>query len=94
MASLAPCTNAKAEADLGVQDSVSRRFISTQCEKDHICGCRPGVLSYQITIILHPYVQVVRADLRELLEMPLEGAPYAYTPFCDSRPDMEGFRLV
>lgn len=35
----------------------------------------------------------MRADLKELLEMPLDGAPYAYTPFCDSRPDMEGFRL-
>lgn len=23
----------------------------------------------------------------------LEGAPYAYTPFCDSRTTMEGFRF-
>ncbi|KAI9895921.1 hypothetical protein PsorP6_000389 [Peronosclerospora sorghi] len=29
--------------------------------------------------------QVVRADLKELLELDLEGKPYAYTPFCDSR---------
>jgi UDP-glucose:glycoprotein glucosyltransferase len=29
--------------------------------------------------------QVVRADLKELWEMDLEGKPYGYTPFCDSR---------
>lgn len=29
--------------------------------------------------------QVVRADLKELWEMDLDGKPYAYTPFCDSR---------
>lgn len=40
------------------------------------------------------YVKIVRTDLKELLEMDLDGAPYAYTPFCNSRPDMEGFRLA
>ncbi|RLN61323.1 hypothetical protein BBJ28_00005318 [Nothophytophthora sp. Chile5] len=29
--------------------------------------------------------QVVRADLKELLELDLQGKPYGYTPFCDSR---------
>ncbi|CEG40520.1 udpglucose:glycoprotein glucosyltransferase [Plasmopara halstedii] len=29
--------------------------------------------------------QVVRADLKELWELDLEGKPYGYTPFCDSR---------
>ena len=28
--------------------------------------------------------QIVRADLTELREMELKGAPYGYTPFCDS----------
>lgn len=37
--------------------------------------------------------QVVRADLRELRDLDLEGAPYGYTPFCDSRTDMDGFRF-
>jgi len=36
---------------------------------------------------------IVRGDLRELNELDLEGAPYAYTPFCDSREEMEGFRF-
>ncbi|KUF82884.1 UDP-glucose:glycoprotein glucosyltransferase [Phytophthora nicotianae] len=29
--------------------------------------------------------QVVRADLKELWELDLQGKPYGYTPFCDSR---------
>ncbi|KAG9510100.1 UDP-glucose:glycoprotein glucosyltransferase, partial [Fragariocoptes setiger] len=37
--------------------------------------------------------QVVRADLKELRDLPLDGAPYGYTPFCDSRHDMDGFRF-
>lgn len=36
---------------------------------------------------------IVRADLKELNELDLNGAPYAYTPFCDSRTEMEGFRF-
>ena len=36
--------------------------------------------------------QIVRADLKELNDMNLHGAPYAYTPFCDSRKEMDGFR--
>ncbi|XP_054159379.1 UDP-glucose:glycoprotein glucosyltransferase 1-like [Oppia nitens] len=37
--------------------------------------------------------QVVRADLKELRDLDLEGAPYGYTPFCESRKDMDGFRF-
>lgn len=37
--------------------------------------------------------QVVRADLKELRDLSLDGAPYGYTPFCDSRTDMDGFRF-
>ena len=37
--------------------------------------------------------QVVRADLKELWDLDLKGAPYGYTPFCDSNPDTEGFRF-
>ncbi|XP_013193155.2 UDP-glucose:glycoprotein glucosyltransferase isoform X2 [Amyelois transitella] len=37
--------------------------------------------------------QIVRADLKELVELDLGGAPYGYTPFCDSRKEMEGFRF-
>ena len=37
--------------------------------------------------------QIVRADLTELRDLELNGAPYGYTPFCDSNKDMEGFRF-
>ncbi|KAJ3175024.1 hypothetical protein HDU87_006558 [Geranomyces variabilis] len=37
--------------------------------------------------------QVVRTDLRELVDMDLEGAVYGYTPFCDDRHEMDGFRF-
>ena len=37
--------------------------------------------------------QIVRADMKELYDMDLGNAPYAYTPFCDSRKEMDGFRF-
>jgi len=37
--------------------------------------------------------QVVRSDLTELRDLDLEGNPYGYTPFCESRKEMEGYRF-
>lgn len=37
--------------------------------------------------------QVVRADLKELWEMDLEGKPYGYTPFCSDNHATDGFRF-
>ncbi|GME71944.1 unnamed protein product [Ambrosiozyma monospora] len=37
--------------------------------------------------------QIIRTDLKELVDLDLEGAPYGYTPMCDSRTEMEGFRF-
>jgi UDP-glucose:glycoprotein glucosyltransferase len=37
--------------------------------------------------------QVVRTDLIELMRMDFGDAPYAFTPFCDSRPETESFRF-
>ncbi|KAI9244442.1 UDP-glucose:glycoprotein glucosyltransferase-domain-containing protein [Helicostylum pulchrum] len=37
--------------------------------------------------------QIVRADLKELIDMDLQGAPYGYTPFCSDRTEMDGFRF-
>ncbi|XP_071798762.1 UDP-glucose:glycoprotein glucosyltransferase 1-like isoform X1 [Asterias amurensis] len=37
--------------------------------------------------------QIVRADLQELANLNLQGAPYGYTPFCSSRKEMDGFRF-
>ncbi|KAH0792158.1 glycosyl transferase [Histomonas meleagridis] len=37
--------------------------------------------------------QIVRTDMNELMKMDFNGAPYAFTPFCDSRPETEPFRF-
>lgn len=37
--------------------------------------------------------QIIRTDLQELNDVDLQGAPYGYTPMCDSRKEMEGFRF-
>ncbi|KAF9269441.1 hypothetical protein L218DRAFT_953049 [Marasmius fiardii PR-910] len=37
--------------------------------------------------------QIVRTDLKELVDMDLKGAPYGYTPMGDDNYDMEGFRF-
>ncbi|KAK4464281.1 family 24 putative glycosyltransferase [Cladorrhinum samala] len=37
--------------------------------------------------------QVVRTDMYDLVSLDLEGSPYGFTPMCDSRTEMEGFRF-
>ena len=37
--------------------------------------------------------QIVRTDMYELVQHNLQGAPYGFTPMCDSRTEMEGFRF-
>lgn len=37
--------------------------------------------------------QIVRTDMMDLVQLDLEGAPYGFTPMCDSRIEMEGFRF-
>ncbi|KAL4785908.1 UDP-glucose:glycoprotein glucosyltransferase-domain-containing protein [Aspergillus varians] len=37
--------------------------------------------------------QIVRTDMTDLVNLDLEGAPYGFTPMCDSREEMEGFRF-
>eukprot|EP00985_Skeletonema_marinoi_P009129 scaffold4220_cov102-Skeletonema_marinoi.AAC.2 len=37
--------------------------------------------------------QVVRGDLTELWNLDLNGAPYGYTPFCDSREETLGYQF-
>ena len=37
--------------------------------------------------------QIVRTDMYELVTHDLGGAPYGFTPMCDSRTEMEGFRF-
>ncbi|KAG9246004.1 UDP-glucose:glycoprotein glucosyltransferase-domain-containing protein [Calycina marina] len=37
--------------------------------------------------------QIVRTDMIDLVNHDLKGAPYGFTPMCDSRVEMEGFRF-
>ncbi|OAA73742.1 UDP-glucose:Glycoprotein Glucosyltransferase [Cordyceps fumosorosea ARSEF 2679] len=37
--------------------------------------------------------QIVRTDMMDLVKLDLDGAPYGFTPMCDSRTEMEGFRF-
>lgn len=37
--------------------------------------------------------QVIRTDMKELVDIDLQGAPYGFVPMCDSRKEMEGFRF-
>ena len=37
--------------------------------------------------------QIVRTDMKQLMELDLEGAPLGYTPMCDNNREMEGFRF-
>ncbi|KAG6012091.1 hypothetical protein E4U54_007728 [Claviceps lovelessii] len=37
--------------------------------------------------------QIVRTDMMDLVNLDLHGAPYGFTPMCDSRVEMEGFRF-
>ncbi|XP_075708508.1 UDP-glucose:glycoprotein glucosyltransferase 2 [Rhinoderma darwinii] len=37
--------------------------------------------------------QIVRTDLKQLRDFDLGSAPYGYTPFCDSRKEMDGYRF-
>ena len=37
--------------------------------------------------------QIVRTDLKQLVDLDLQGAPYAYAPMGDDRKEMEGFRF-
>lgn len=37
--------------------------------------------------------QIVRTDMKELVDLDLHGAPYGFTPMCDSRTEIEGFRF-
>ncbi|KAF7580339.1 UDP-glucose:Glycoprotein Glucosyltransferase family protein [Clavispora lusitaniae] len=37
--------------------------------------------------------QIARTDLKELVNIDLEGAPYGFAPMCDSRKEMEGYQF-
>ncbi|EPX75190.1 UDP-glucose-glycoprotein glucosyltransferase Gpt1 [Schizosaccharomyces octosporus yFS286] len=74
-------------------------WLRKQDEKQReIWGYKILFLDVLFPLDLHKVIfvdadQIVRADLQELMDMDLQGAPYGYTPMCDSREEMEGFRF-
>lgn len=46
-----------------------------------------------LNLKIYSILQVVRADMKDLQQLDLGGAPYGYTPFCESRTEMDGFRF-
>jgi hypothetical protein len=43
--------------------------------------------------VIRSSLKIVRTDLKSLVDLDLHGAPYGYTPMCDSRAEVEGFRF-
>lgn len=75
------------------------RWLHQQTEKQRIIwGYKILFLDVLFPLAVNKIIfvdadQIVRTDLKELRDLDLEGAPYGYTPFCDSRKEMEGYRF-
>ncbi|GFR77731.1 UDP-glucose glycoprotein glucosyltransferase 1 [Elysia marginata] len=73
------------------------RWLNQQKEKQRIIwGYKILFLDVLFPLDVKKFIfvdadQIVRADLQELYDLDLGGAPYGYTPFCDSRKEMDGF---
>ncbi|XP_038673760.1 UDP-glucose:glycoprotein glucosyltransferase 1 isoform X3 [Scyliorhinus canicula] len=75
------------------------RWLHQQTEKQRIIwGYKILFLDVLFPLAVNKIIfvdadQIVRTDLKELLDLDLDGAPYGYTPFCDSRKEMDGYRF-
>eukprot|EP01126_Amoeba_proteus_P013472 TRINITY_DN1573_c0_g2_i10.p1 TRINITY_DN1573_c0_g2~~TRINITY_DN1573_c0_g2_i10.p1 ORF type:complete len:1144 (-),score=275.63 TRINITY_DN1573_c0_g2_i10:25-3456(-) len=77
-------------------------WLNKQTEKQRIIwGYKILFLDVLFPVNLHKIIyvdadQIVRTDLKELMDFDLEGAPYGYTPFCTghlANPLTKGFRF-
>ncbi|ESP03274.1 hypothetical protein LOTGIDRAFT_137613 [Lottia gigantea] len=76
------------------------RWLNQQKEKQRIIW---GFVKVFVEISTNPIIFqfffykdrsfIVRTDMQELHDLDLGGAPYGYTPFCDSKREMDGFRF-
>ncbi|XP_043850878.1 UDP-glucose:glycoprotein glucosyltransferase 2 [Dromiciops gliroides] len=75
------------------------RWLHRQTEKQRIIwGYKILFLDVLFPLVVDKIIfvdadQIVRTDLKELRDFDLGGAPYGYTPFCDSRTEMDGYRF-
>ena len=74
-------------------------WLRRQTEKQRIIwGYKILFLDVLFPLDVHKIIyvdadQVVRADLKELWELDLHGAPYGYTPMCKTNPETVGFQF-
>ncbi|KAI9011306.1 hypothetical protein BC832DRAFT_550309 [Gaertneriomyces semiglobifer] len=74
-------------------------FLRAQTEKQRIIwGYKILFLDVLFPLSLQKVIfvdadQIVRADLLELQTLDLKDNVYGYTPFCDDRPEVDGFRF-
>ncbi|XP_069495887.1 UDP-glucose:glycoprotein glucosyltransferase 2 isoform X2 [Ambystoma mexicanum] len=75
------------------------RWLHQQTEKQRIIwGYKILFLDVLFPLAVNKIIfvdadQIVRTDLKELRDFDLGGAPYGYTPFCESRKEMDGYRF-
>uniref|UniRef100_K7F5W8 UDP-glucose ceramide glucosyltransferase-like 1 n=1 Tax=Pelodiscus sinensis TaxID=13735 RepID=K7F5W8_PELSI len=75
------------------------RWLHQQTEKQRIIwGYKILFLDVLFPLAVNKIIfvdadQIVRSDLKELRDIDLNGAPYGYAPFCDSRREMDGYRF-
>ncbi|XP_004704006.2 UDP-glucose:glycoprotein glucosyltransferase 1 [Echinops telfairi] len=75
------------------------RWLHQQTEKQRIIwGYKILFLDVLFPLVVDKFLfvdadQIVRTDLKELRDFNLDGAPYGYTPFCESRREMDGYRF-
>uniref|UniRef100_A0A8C0GSJ8 UDP-glucose ceramide glucosyltransferase-like 1 n=1 Tax=Chelonoidis abingdonii TaxID=106734 RepID=A0A8C0GSJ8_CHEAB len=75
------------------------RWLHQQTEKQRIIwGYKILFLDVLFPLAVYKIIfvdadQIVRSDLKELRDIDLNGAPYGYVPFCDSRTEMDGYRF-
>jgi hypothetical protein len=106
MATLASTSEGEAANYLGLQDSFPRwlvppspLFHSSIFACLFICAKPPSsTVLFPLELERVIFVdsdQIVRTDLKELIDMDIKGAPYAYTPMGDdpARPEMDRFRF-
>ncbi|KAK4048009.1 killer toxin resistant protein [Microbotryomycetes sp. JL201] len=69
-------------------------WLRAQKEKQRtIWGYKILFLDVLFPLELERVIFIVRTDLKQLIDMDIGGAPYAYAPMGDDRPEMEGFRF-
>uniref|UniRef100_A0A8C5S070 UDP-glucose ceramide glucosyltransferase-like 1 n=1 Tax=Laticauda laticaudata TaxID=8630 RepID=A0A8C5S070_LATLA len=75
------------------------RWLHQQTEKQRIIwGYKILFLDVLFPLAVDKFLfvdadQIVRTDLKDLRDFNLDGAPYGYTPFCESRREMDGYRF-